>query len=52
MQKFHNILFVSRGTGDDTESLKQALSLARNNQAQLEVRVISPEIPASLGDYF
>lgn len=51
MQQFHNILFVSRGTGDETESLKQALSLARNNQVPLEVLVVSPEFPADLADY-
>lgn len=51
MQQFHNILFVSRGFGDDTASLKQALSLARNNQAPLQILVVSSEFPAELGDY-
>ncbi len=35
MQQFHNILSVSRGTSNETESLKQALSLSRNNQVPL-----------------
>lgn len=51
MKQFRNILFVSRGVGDETESLKQALSLARNNQAPLQVLVVSPEFPADLDDY-
>jgi len=51
MQQFHKILFVGCGDGDETEDLKQALSLARNNQAPLEILVISPELPAELGGY-
>ncbi len=51
MQQFHKILFVSRGTGDETENLKQALSLARNNQVPLEILVTTPEFPAGLGGY-
>lgn len=51
MRQFHNILFVSRGTSDESESLKQALSLSRNNQVPLEVLVVSPELPADLADY-
>jgi universal stress protein E len=51
MQQFRNLLYVSHGLGDETEGLKQALSLARNNGAPLSVLVIAPDLPKSLGDY-
>jgi universal stress protein E len=51
MRNFHNILFISRGVGDESEGLKQALSLARNNSAPLKVLVICPEFPESLAQY-
>ncbi len=43
MMEFRNILFVSHGVGDESESLKQAMSLARNNKAALKVLVLCPE---------
>lgn len=51
MQNFHNILFVSRGLGDESAALKQALSVARNNRAQLTALILCPELPESLGGY-
>lgn len=36
MQHFHNILFISHSVANETEALKQALSLARNNKAALK----------------
>lgn len=51
MQKYQNILFVSTGINDETEALKQALSIARNNQANLHVLIIHPKLPAKLKDY-
>lgn len=45
MHSFHNILYASTGIGDDIEGLKQALSLARNNQATLKFLTVAPEIP-------
>lgn len=51
MRKFRNILYVGHATGDETEGLKQALSLARNNQSPLTVLIECPELPNSLGDY-
>lgn len=51
MQKFHNILFVSQGVTDETEALKQALSLARNNKAELNALVVCPEFPREMADY-
>lgn len=48
MQHFHNILYVSTGLDKDTlEGLKQALSLARNNQANLKFLLVHPELPVS-----
>lgn len=43
MNQFHNILFVSSGLVDETESLKQVMSLARNNNAVLNMLIICPE---------
>jgi nucleotide-binding universal stress UspA family protein len=51
MQHFHNILFVSRGINDETEALKQALSLARNNNVSLKALIICPELPPEMADY-
>ena len=51
MQKHHNILFVSHGTADETEALKQALSIARNNKAALKVLIVCPEVPKELTEY-
>ena len=51
MRNYHNLLYVSHGTADETEGLKQALSLARNNEAPLKVLVVSPEFPKEFPDY-
>jgi nucleotide-binding universal stress UspA family protein len=51
MRHYHNLLYVSHGTTDETEGLKQALSLARNNEAPLTILIISPEFPAEYPDY-
>lgn len=51
MHHFQNLLYVSHGTTDETEGLKQALSIARNNSASLKVLVISPKITKELADY-
>jgi nucleotide-binding universal stress UspA family protein len=51
MKNFHNILFVSRGINDETEALKQALSLARNNNASLKALIVCPELPPEMADY-
>ena len=36
---------------DETEELKQALSLARNNRAAMRVVLVYPELPKNLGVY-
>jgi nucleotide-binding universal stress UspA family protein len=51
MQNSHNILFVSRGIVDETEALKQALSLASNNKATLKALIVCPEFPSTMADY-
>jgi nucleotide-binding universal stress UspA family protein len=51
MRHYHNLLYVSHGTGDESEGLKQALSLARNNQAPLKVLVVGPEFPKEFPEY-
>jgi len=51
MQKFHNILFVSQGVADETDALKQALSIARNNKAELKALVVCPELPNEMAKY-
>lgn len=51
MENFHNILYVSHGTTDETGGLKQGISLARNNKAPLKVLVAGPEFPSNLPDH-
>jgi len=51
MRHYHNPLYVSHGTADETEGLKQALSLARNNDAPLGVLVVCPEFPKEFPAY-
>lgn len=51
MQRFNNILFVSHGVTDETEALKQALSLARNNKAELKAVIVCPDFPKEMADY-
>lgn len=51
MRRFQNIVYVSDGVHAEIDGLKQALSLARNNNAPLKVLVIYPELPATLTAY-
>ncbi|CAM3679340.1 Universal stress protein E [Vibrio aerogenes CECT 7868] len=51
MQHFRHLLYVSHGTTDENEGLKQALSLARNNHAPLKVLIVCPDFPAEFPDY-
>lgn len=48
MRRFHNILYVSHGTGEETEALKQAFNLARTNRAALNILVIHPDLPREM----
>lgn len=51
MQKYQSILFVSTGMADETDALKQALSIARNNQSTLHALIIHPKFPKQIADY-
>lgn len=51
MKKYRDILFVSTGMIDETDALKQALSLARNNQSNLTSLIIYPKFPLHLAGY-
>lgn len=51
MRHYHNLPYVSHGTADEMEGLKLALSLARNNEAPLQVLIICPEFPSEFPDY-
>lgn len=51
MRNFHNILFVSEGLTDDVDALTQALSIARNNKAELRALIVCPEFPKELAKY-
>ena len=51
MNNFRKILYVSLGTGDDTEGLKQALSLTRNNNAELKILLVTPSFPDKMKDH-
>lgn len=51
MRHYHNLLYVSHATSNESEGLKQALSLARNNNAPLKVLVICPEFPKDFPEY-
>lgn len=51
MHHYHNLLYVSHGAADESEGMKQALSLARNNQATLKVMVVTPEFPKEFAQH-
>jgi nucleotide-binding universal stress UspA family protein len=51
MRNFKNIIYASTGIGDDIEGFKQALSLARNNNAALKFLLVYPELPSSQAAY-
>lgn len=51
MRRFQNILYVTRGTQDESDALKQALSVARNNGTGLHVLVMCARLPRHLEKY-
>lgn len=51
MRRFQDILYATRGVSDEIDSLKQALSLARNDAAALHVVVFGPILPRNLAEY-
>lgn len=51
MQNFHKILYVSHATGDESAGLLQALAVARNNGASVEVLVVCPAVPEEFEEF-
>ncbi len=51
MRRFKNLLYVVYGGLDNADGLKQALSLARNNQAKLSLLIVSPDLPSTFPEY-
>src|SRR5690606_5318189 len=51
MKGLRSILFVSQGLGNETNALRQALYVARDNGAELKVLVVCPELPREMEDY-
>jgi len=51
MQQFQRILMVSHGLADERAALKEAVTLARKNAAELSALIVAPELPASMEDY-
>jgi universal stress protein E len=52
MLRFQNILYVSCGTSaDETDSLKQALRVARDSKATLQIVVFCPKLPKKFSRY-
>ncbi len=51
MPTFQKILFVSQAVTHDIGALKEALAIARNNQAGLSALIVCPEFPAAQARY-
>lgn len=50
MPRFQNILLIMDGLSADADALKQALSQARNNKADLSVLLLPPSLPPAFAD--
>jgi universal stress protein E len=51
MSTFQKILFASQAITDDVNALKEALMIARSNQAELSALIVCPEFPAKQAKY-
>ena len=51
MRRFKNLLYVVQGRPEGNDGLKQAFSLARNNDAELSIQIVSPAIPDVYSEY-
>ncbi|PMO56493.1 universal stress protein [Vibrio breoganii] len=51
MKKFKNILFVSQGLSNHSDSIGQALRLSYNNKAPLKGMIFCPPLPVNLAQY-
>ena len=51
MKKIQKILYVSQGLTDEASAMKQALSIAGNNNSELKILLVCPELPKEMKDY-
>lgn len=51
MARFHDILYVAFDPKSEAEGLKQAFSVARNNETGLRVLLTCPDLPAALAEH-
>ncbi|GGC08931.1 universal stress protein [Pseudoduganella buxea] len=51
MRKFQNILYISHGLADETDTLEQAFALARASEAELNILIVCPKLPYGLAQY-
>src|SRR5262245_60283643 len=51
MKRFQDILFVSRGIGDEADALRLAMRLSVDNQARLTILIVHPGFPENLLAY-
>lgn len=51
MQKFNNILFLSKGVMDNSQSLDLSIRLAWRNKAKLTGLIVCPHLPSDMSDY-
>jgi universal stress protein E len=51
VKEIQKILYVSQGLTDEASSMKQALSIAGNNNAELRILLVCPELPKEMKDY-
>ncbi|OLQ89028.1 universal stress protein [Vibrio ponticus] len=51
MKEFKNILFVSQGLPENRDSIEQALTLSKRNNASLMGLIVSPALPKNMANY-
>ncbi|EEX94156.1 universal stress protein family 1 [Vibrio orientalis CIP 102891 = ATCC 33934] len=51
MQKFNNILFLSKGVMDNNQSLDLSIRLAWRNKAKLAGLIVCPHLPSDMQEY-
>ncbi|MHB9955317.1 universal stress protein [Vibrio campbellii] len=51
MKQFKNILFVSQGLAGKSDSLEQAMRLAKENDARLSGLIVCPAMPSTMSEY-
>ncbi|SEG05243.1 universal stress protein [Marinobacterium lutimaris] len=51
MREFQSLLYIAHGTADESDALKQALSLSQRNHASLKILVVCPEFPNDFPEY-